>query len=504
MAGIAVIGAGLGAMAAAARLATAGHRVTVYERGDTYGGAVRSLTRDGFGFDTGPGLLRLPAVYRDLFVKTGRRALEDVVGMTALDPAVRHVFPDGTAVTLPASRGGVIRALDAGVAPGAGQEWADLVNRGRTVWDATRRPLLEEPLTGDWRALAADPYPPVEVRGGLLRRRRTVRARTLEEVRREQLGDPRLGLMLTEEALSYGFDPLRAPAAAVVLPYLRQTFGSWYVNGGTRALATAVYERCLERRVEFVFGAAVTGLVTADGRAAGVRLADGGTRAAAHVVAGVSPAALEALGGAAPGPTPQEEASGRVGMPGRVVVCLALRGGREPDAVHRTVVHGAAREAEAAWVFRGGLAVDAPTVTVLRPDDPGRRPDGGHEAVTLSAVVPTGEDWGKADVAGRFADAMVRAAEAAVPGLGGRTLWREVRTPADTERETGAVGGGVPGPALAGAGGAYLTQGNTTALPGLYAVGGWSHPGGGLAHAGMSGALVAGLIVEGADFRGSQ
>ncbi|MYX21129.1 NAD(P)/FAD-dependent oxidoreductase, partial [Streptomyces sp. SID8380] len=52
-------------------------------------------------------------------------------------------------------------------------------------------------------------------------------------------------------------------------------------------------------------------------------------------------------------------------------------------------------------------------------------------------------------------------------------------------------------------GGRWLHPANSTALPGLHAVGGWSHPGGGLPHAGMSGALVAGLIVEGAGFTGS-
>ncbi|NED71128.1 NAD(P)/FAD-dependent oxidoreductase, partial [Streptomyces sp. SID9944] len=49
-----------------------------------------------------------------------------------------------------------------------------------------------------------------------------------------------------------------------------------------------------------------------------------------------------------------------------------------------------------------------------------------------------------------------------------------------------------------------LHPANSTALPGLFTVGGWSHPGGGLPHAGMSGALVAGLIVEGPEFRGSR
>jgi phytoene dehydrogenase-like protein len=99
---------------------------------------------------------------------------------------------------------------------------------------------------------------------------------------------------------------------------------------------------------------------------------------------------------------------------------------------------------------------------------------------------------------------MITAAERAIPGLRDRLLWREVRTPADVEAATGAEGGAVPAPSLAAAGGRLLHPSNTTALSGLFTVGGWSHPGGGLPHAGMSGALVAGLIVEGPDFRGSQ
>ena len=92
MARIAVIGAGMGALAAAARLAVAGHRVTVYERAETYGGAVGRYEQDGFAFDTGPSLLTLPAVYRDLFVKTGN-PLEDSVELLPVDPVARYRFP---------------------------------------------------------------------------------------------------------------------------------------------------------------------------------------------------------------------------------------------------------------------------------------------------------------------------------------------------------------------------------------------------------------------------
>jgi phytoene dehydrogenase-like protein len=143
-------------------------------------------------------------------------------------------------------------------------------------------------------------------------------------------------------------------------------------------------------------------------------------------------------------------------------------------------------------------------VTVLRPDDPALRPDDGHESMVLSAVVPSAVDWDDKAMVRQYTEHLLDAAGAAVPGLQDRVLWQEARTPDDSDDETSAFLGAVPAPALAAGRGRCLHPANTTRLPGLYRVGGWSHPGGGLAHAGMSGALVAGLIVEGPGFRGSQ
>lgn len=505
MARIAVIGAGLGAMSAAARLAVAGHRVTVYERSETFGGSVGRHARGGFAFDTGPGLLHLPAVYRDLFVKTGKEPLERCVTLTQVDPASRHLFADGTDVSLPnASRAGAVAALDAALGGGAGASWGAFLDRAREAWDRSRRPLLEEPLRPDWQVLTRDPYP-APVRRRLLRPAR--RAGTVSEIGAWELADPRLAALLDGYALSYGLDPQRAPASTALLPYMEETFGSWYVSGGMRALAQAVYERCLARKVEFVFGAEVARVLETDGRAAGVELADGTVTEAAHVVLGARPHAglmpaqeLWRDGDVTVQPRPEGSAP-----TGRFVVMLSLRGARPADAVHRTLVHPADGAAEREAVFAGRLAAH-PTVTVLRPDDPSTRPDEAHEAVTLTATVaPHGPvDWTDEALRARYADTLVDTAGVAVPGLRDRVLHAEVRTPAESAAETGAPGGAVPAPALAGAGGGWLHAGNRTRLPGLYLAGGWSHPGGGPAHAGMSGALVAGLIVEGDGFRGSR
>lgn len=499
MARIAVIGAGMGAMAAAARLAVAGHRVVVYERTETYGGSVRRFTRDGFSFDTGPGLLTLPAVYRDLFIKTGKEPLEDCAELVQVDPSARHVFADGTQVSLPnASRAGVVCALDSALGAGMGERWGDFLVRAREAWDRTRRPLLEEPLWPDWQVLAErEPYPAVPHKKLL----RTRRAGTLTEIGAWELREARLAALLESHALAYGLDPRTAPASAAVLPYMEHAFGTWYVRGGVRELARAVYERCLARKVEFVFGAEVTGIVGKDGRAAGVELA-GGARAAEadHVVAGVAPGVLDRLVPGAAGARTDGEVPPQRGTASRLTVLLALRGGRPEGAAHRTVVHTTDREDELDRVFGSSAGVPvAPTVTVTRPDDPALVPDAGHEAVTVTVTVPAGLTPSESDVS-----RVLAAAERAIPGLGERVLWHEVRGPGEVAEDTGAGGGAVPAPALAAGGGTLLQPSNSTRVPGLFTVGGWSHPGGGLAHAGMSGALVAGLVVEGPEFRGSQ
>jgi phytoene dehydrogenase-like protein len=152
---IVVIGAGMGGMAAAARLAAQRHQVTVLEAAEGVGGAVGRFRADGLTFDTGPYTLGLPAVYRDLFVKTGSRKasaagrLEDRVDLYPLDPVRRYVFPDGAVLDLPnASRGRLRTAFDEALGAGAGDSWLRLVDHGGRAWEALRPVLVEANCAG--------------------------------------------------------------------------------------------------------------------------------------------------------------------------------------------------------------------------------------------------------------------------------------------------------------------------------------------------------------------
>ncbi len=225
----------MGGLAAAARLATLGHRVTVCEQSDDVGGKLGWFERDGFAFDTGPSLLTLPAVYRDLFVKTGA-PLESEIELEPVDPVCHYRFADGIELDVPnASRARVTAALDGAFGPGAGADWARFMDRAGRIWDVTRRPFLESPLDG-LRGLLRESRQLADLR--------TVAPwRSLRGLGAAYLEDPHLRMLLDRYATYTGSDPRRAPAALATVPYVEQTFGAWWVKGGLRRLGLALHQR---------------------------------------------------------------------------------------------------------------------------------------------------------------------------------------------------------------------------------------------------------------------
>ena len=94
---ILVVGAGLGGLAAAIRLARAGHAVEVWEKNDGPGGKLKEVRDGGFRWDTGPSLLTMPHVVRELFAAAGEN-LDDHLELVRLESACRYFWTDGTVI----------------------------------------------------------------------------------------------------------------------------------------------------------------------------------------------------------------------------------------------------------------------------------------------------------------------------------------------------------------------------------------------------------------------
>src|SRR6201992_1283563 len=94
---ILVIGAGLGGLAAAIRLARAGHAVEVWEKNAEAGGKLKEVRDGEFHWDNAPSLLTMPDVLRDLYAAAGER-LEDHLDLVRLESACRYFWTDGTRI----------------------------------------------------------------------------------------------------------------------------------------------------------------------------------------------------------------------------------------------------------------------------------------------------------------------------------------------------------------------------------------------------------------------
>ncbi|WBQ08325.1 phytoene desaturase family protein [Kribbella sp. CA-293567] len=492
MSRLVVVGAGVGGLAAAARLSALGHQVTVLEQADEIGGKLGTLTQDGFVFDTGPSLVTMPQVLAELFADTGP-PLTEVLDLQRLDIACRYRFADGTVLELPGEAADIPAALDAALGPGRGAQWSAFMERAHRIWDITREPFLESPIT------LAD-------MARLSRRLDQVGAvapwRSLRGLGTAYLEDPRLRMLLDRYATYTGSDPRRAPAALAAVPYAEQAYGSWYVPGGLYRIGEALLQRAQSLGAQVRTGAEVAEVLLSGGRATGVRLVDGTVIEADAVVANAD--AAQVYDRLVSGPLARRAAA-RIHRttPSLSGFVLLLALDEAPaDQPHHQVLFAEDYDAEFDSVFgRRGRArpVERPTVYISAPDDPALVPHAGAGAWFVLVNAPRhdpqdGVDWDSPGLAERYADQVLSVM--ASRGLDVRRLVRHrtVLSPADLARRTLTPGGSIYGTSSNGASAAFRRPANRSPVPGLYLVGGSSHPGGGLPLVVLSARIVSELI----------
>ncbi|GAA4921728.1 phytoene desaturase [Actinomycetospora succinea] len=489
-----VVGAGLGGLAVAARLAASGHEVTVLEQAERVGGKLGTLEVGGYRFDTGPSLVTMPPVLERLFADTGA-PLREVLDLEPLGVAARYRFGDGTTLDLPGRREDVPGALDAALGDGAGAQWAAFMSHAERVWHATHEHFLESPVTPAGLARLS-----LRVRDLLA----VAPWQSLRGVGARYLRDERLGMLLDRYATYSGSDPRRAPAALAVVPYVEQEFGSWYVRGGLRRLAEGVADRCRALGVTVRTGARVSGIEADDG-VRGVRLGSGERLPADVVVANADAATVYGAGGLLPHRASARRLARTTPSSSGFVLLLGLAGRDRAGsgAPHHRVLFPPTRavydgEFDA---YRHGAPASSPAVYVHAPDDPALRPDDDSEAWFVLVTAPRhdpvrGVDWDAPGLAQRYADRVLALMAQRGVDVRDRIRHRVVRTPADLERETLSPGGSIYGTSSDGALAAFLRPANRSPVDGLYLVGGSAHPGGGLPLVTLSAEITAHLVCE--------
>lgn len=443
MADVAVVGAGLGGLAAAARLAKLGHHVAVFERLGDAGGAMRPVESDGFRWDGGLSSIVMPAVLRDLFRKSGR-PIERYVDMVARDVARRHVFTDGAVVDLPVgSRAPQIAAVETGLGRGAGEKWAAYVDAQTATWETLRTQVLDPP---DGATAYAD---------AAVAKRLGART-TVAKLAKRAFKDERLRTMAAHAVVAGGSLPRDVPSYGALDPYLERSFGVWDVSGGMGRLVEALVTRLDERGVDIRYGAEIVAVHTEGDAVSGVETASGSFHAAQVVVTDLDPRAvfgrLLRHPAAEAGRRAFEIATSAIPM---VATHLGLRGD-VPDLPVEVVLHG------------------DPLIVVTTT---GAAPD-GCQAWTVHHRGELGED---------IVVTLVRR------GLDVRHLV-VARLERDAVAQIQATGASPYGLAWAGHRAHARRAALVQPLPGLHLVGAGVHPGAGIAYVGWGAAHVAARV----------
>jgi phytoene desaturase len=504
---VAVIGGGVGGLAASIRLAAGGARVRLFEAGPRVGGKLnRRILPDqdapmgSFRFDTGPSLLTLPFVFEQLF-RAGGADIQERLPIVRLDPVARFVWPDQGILELRADRDETLDAVRDFAGPRDADGFARFLDRGRHIWDLSGELFLQnapEQLMGkglgpkQGLGLMTVPF-----RIGMFGR--------FGKLVDRHVKNERLRAVLYQYATYSGASPWKAPATLAVIPHAELHFGGWYVQGGMYRLAEALAELARENGVEIAVDSPVARVRTHDARVTGVELADATVVDADAVVcnADVISAYRDLIDEADRPHWPGAKLDGLDPGGSGMVLLLGVRG-TYPQLAHHTKFMpddyaGPGGDLQA--MFIDGDTPRDPCIYVCATSrtDPTQAPAGCENLFVLVSAPPihgkgAGIDWQAEGP--RYRDRVVRLLEerCGLTDLAQRIVVEDRWTPRDLQALYNANAGGIYGVGGNGRIQAFLRPPNRDKrLRNLFFCGGATHPGGGLPLVALSGKIAAEL-----------
>src|SRR5512136_638558 len=260
-----VIGAGIGGIATAGRLARNGYQATVIEKNSTGGGRCNQIIKDGHRFDVGPTLFLMPEVFEETYAALGEK-MSDHLDLKRIDPTYTVRFDDGTSLALTSKIGDMQTRLET-IEPGAFGGFLRYLSEGQQNYRLSLQKFVGRNFTNYFQYFSLSNLPLLFKLKALVKHYDNIG---------HYFKNPRLKAAFTFQNMYLGLSPYDAPATYSLLQYTELAEGIWFPMGGMYRIIeslTAIAERW---GVRFVYDAPVeriehdgkhaTGIVLEDGR----------------------------------------------------------------------------------------------------------------------------------------------------------------------------------------------------------------------------------------------
>ncbi len=480
---IIIIGAGIGGLSAACRLAKSGFSVTVLEKNERVGGKVNSVEANGYKFDTGASLLTMRHVLEDLFTFCERR-IEDYLDIVPLEPICRYFWSDET--VFDASQN--IEKTESEIAK---VEPEDVENFRKYLADSKQKYEISERT---FLAKSLNDLPQLLTRENLPDLLKISTLKTLAKHNAKYFQSKKLQQLFNRFATYNGSSPYQIPATFALIPYVEFGLGAWSVRGGMYRIPKALERLARELGVKFLTDSEVETIVVENKKAVGVK-ANGEVLAADFIVSNAD--AIETYRNLLP--AKNKKYQNREPSCSGFVLLLGVKK-QFPQLAHHNIFFSDDYKDEFDAIFKRRIPAENPTIYICatsRTDD--SQAPHGHENLFVLVNAPyTSEKFDWRNEKQNYRNLIIKKLESfGLKDLESSIDYEQIITPGDFESKYRANRGSIYGISSNGIFSAFLRVPNKSKdIENLYFVGGATHPGGGIPLVLLSGKMTSEKIME--------
>ncbi|KAK4894757.1 ATP-binding cassette transporter CGR1 [Elasticomyces elasticus] len=264
-----VIGAGVGGVSTAARLAHAGFQVTVLEKNSFTGGRCSLIKTDsGYRFDQGPSLLLLPRLFHQTFEELGTTLEKEGVELRKCEPNYRIWFGDGVDFEMSTDLTRMKTEIEKWEGKDGYERYLGWLQESHRHYELS----VEHVLLKNFTSLADMLRPSFLMHLFTLHPFESIWTRAGKYFWTE-----RMKRVFTFGSMYMGMSPFDAPGTYSLLQYTELTEGIWYPVGGFHRVIQALVDIGERKGVEYKLNSAVSKIVLDDkgSRAVGVEIEGG-------------------------------------------------------------------------------------------------------------------------------------------------------------------------------------------------------------------------------------
>ena len=259
-----LIGAGVGGLATAIRLAKKGYTVEVFEANDYIGGKLSTFTLGDYRFDAGPSLFTMPQFVEELFTLCGENA-SDSFQYKRKDIACTYFWEDGKTLTAYGDTKRFVEEVEEKLAVPA-KTLNRYLSKAKKKFDRTQ-PLFLERSLHKWQTFLRK-----ETLVGIAKYFSFEIDTSLNSVNQAQLQEPHLVQFYNRFATYNGSNPYQTPGMMTLVQHLEQHYGTYIPKKGMGDISASLYELAKRQGVIFHLSASVDKIIVENKKAVGVQV----------------------------------------------------------------------------------------------------------------------------------------------------------------------------------------------------------------------------------------